>query len=94
MPELRDYEIRCPVCAAGLLSLPAQTARPVCESCGAGFAFSDGFLELLPGSRGRRTLAQVTMEWPPLIRIYEGTLWRRSSLVARAMGIRNRGKRM
>ena len=87
MPQLRDYEIRCPVCAAGLLSLPAQTAQPACESCGAGFAFCDGFLDLLPGSRGRRTLAQVAMEWPPLIRIYESTLWRRSSIVARATGI-------
>ncbi len=87
MPQLRDYEIRCPVCAAGLLSLPAQTAQPVCESCASGFEFSDGFLDLLPESRGRRTLAQVTMEWPPLIRIYESTLWRRSSVVARAIGI-------
>ncbi len=87
MAQLRDYEIRCPVCAAGLLSLPAQTAQPACESCDAGFAFTDGFLDLLPESRRRRTLAQVTMEWPPLIRIYESTLWRRSSLVARAMGI-------
>ena len=87
MPQLRDYEIRCPVCAGGLLSVPAQTAQPICESCGAGFPFSDGFLDLLPESRGRRTLAQVTMEWPPLIRIYESTLWRRSSVVARAMGI-------
>ncbi len=87
MQQLRDYEIRCPVCAAGLLSLLAPTAQPVCESCGAGFAFGDGFLDLLPESRGRRTLAQVTMEWPPLIRIYESTLWRRSSIVARAMGI-------
>ncbi len=87
MPQLRDYEIRCPVCAAGLLSLPAQTAQPVCESCASGFEFSDGFLDLLPESRERRTLAQVTMEWPPLIRIYESTLWRRSSVVARAIGI-------
>ena len=68
MPQLRDYEIRCPVCAAGLLSLLAPTAQPVCESCGAGFAFGDGFLDLLPESSRRRTLAQVTMEWPPLIR--------------------------
>jgi SAM-dependent methyltransferase len=87
MPELRDYEVRCPVCTAGLLSLPAPSARAACESCGAAFAFSEGFLDLLPEWRGRRTLAQVAMEWPPLIRIYESTLWRRSSLVARAMGI-------
>lgn len=87
MAQLRDYEIRCPVCRAGLLFLPKQAAQAACESCGAGFPFGEGFLDLLPGSTGRRTLAQVAMEWPPLIRIYESRLWRRSPLVARAMGI-------
>jgi SAM-dependent methyltransferase len=87
MPQLRDYEIRCPVCSGGLLSQPPQTEQAVCESCGTGFAFSDGYVDLLPESMGRRTFAQVTMEWRPLIRIYESTWWRRSPLVARAMGI-------
>ena len=87
MPQLRDYQIRCTVCAAGLLASSPQTGQPVCESCGAGFAFNEGFVDLLPEARGRRTLAQITMEWPPLLRIYESTWWRRSPVVARAMGI-------
>jgi len=87
MPQLRDYGIRCPRCVSGILSAASDAARSACEKCGAEFRLRDGFLDLLPETPGRRTFAQVLMEWPPLIRIYESTWWRRSSLVARAMGI-------
>jgi SAM-dependent methyltransferase len=86
-PTLRDFAVRCPDCREGRIARPAVDAEPACERCGRGFECRDGFLELLPGTRERRNFAQVLMEWPPLIRIYESRWWRRSPVVARAMGI-------
>ncbi len=36
---------------------------------------------------GRRSIAQATMEWEPLIRVYESRLWRRSLLWRLLAGI-------
>jgi ubiquinone/menaquinone biosynthesis C-methylase UbiE/uncharacterized protein YbaR (Trm112 family) len=87
MPQLRDYQVRCPTCKNGLLAQPEQAAAAACETCGAAFALREGFLDLLPDWHERRTFAQVLMEWPPLIRIYESRLWRRSAVAARGMRI-------
>ncbi len=42
----------------------------------------------MPRNRsGRRSIAQATMEWEPLIRVYESRLWRRSLLWRLLAGI-------
>jgi SAM-dependent methyltransferase len=38
-------------------------------------------------ARRPRSLAQRAMEWPPIVRIYESRLWRRSPIAAAAMRI-------
>ncbi len=44
-------------------------------------------IDLLPGEVVRRSLAQRSMEWEPIVRIYESRLWRRSPYVALFLGI-------
>ncbi len=47
----------------------------------------DGVIDMLPGAEHRPSRGQRTMEWPPLVRIYESRLWRRNPIVERRMGI-------
>jgi len=48
---------------------------------------SDGILDLLPGAPMRRSLAQISMEAEPIVRVYESRLWRRGPHVALVLGI-------
>jgi len=70
-------KIVCPMCRAGrLASEPATGVEVGCTGCGASFPATDGVIDLLPGSAGRRTPSQALMEWQPFIRIYETRLFR------------------
>jgi SAM-dependent methyltransferase len=44
-------------------------------------------IDLLPDASVSRSAAQRTMEWEPLVRIYESRLWRRSPLMGLTLGI-------
>jgi SAM-dependent methyltransferase len=88
MKSLAEFGVRCPACKTGVSSLASETgAEATCGGCGARYPFLDGFLDLLPPSSEPRTPAQALMEWPPLIRIYESRLWRRSAVFALLTGL-------
>jgi SAM-dependent methyltransferase len=76
--QLAEFGVRCPACRADTSRLDGDDAACACAACGARFPFRDGFLDLLPPAEEGRTPSQALMEWPPLIRIYESRLWRRS----------------
>lgn len=77
--QLAEFGVRCPACKAGASALAGgDDATSFCAACGARFPFREGFLDLLPPTEEGRTSVQALMEWPPLIRIYESRLWRRS----------------
>ena len=77
----------CPACQRGVLALPATpNGQAACAHCAAHFPLAQGILDLLP-SAAPRSLAQRAMEWPPIVRIYESRLWRRSPIAAAAMRI-------
>jgi SAM-dependent methyltransferase len=83
-----DLRVVCPSCRSGLLALPAPAVgEAACGQCRARFPLADGVLDLLAGRPERRSLAQMMMEWDPLVRIYESRLWRRSPLFTALMGI-------
>ncbi len=88
MHKLRQPRILCTTCKTGQLSLESATESKVnCADCSASFPVEDGVIDLLPKSDQKRSLSQALMEWKPLIRIYEGRLWRRSLLFALRTGI-------
>lgn len=76
--------LRCPHCRRGTLD-PAEAGR-ACRSCGTAYAAPDGVLDLLPPVE-RPSPAQVAMESPPIVSIYESRLWRRSLAATLALGI-------
>jgi len=71
--------ILCPTCSSGEFNFPSDDSAQ-CPHCSATFPVEKGILKLLPESPGSRSLAQIFMEWDPLIHIYEGTLWRKNPL--------------
>ena len=79
----------CPACKGAHLASPTPArSQLVCPGCGACFPFDDSVVELLPGVEHKPSWAQRTMEWEPIVRIYESRLWRRNPLVELRMGIR------
>jgi SAM-dependent methyltransferase len=58
-----------------------------CEACQAEFSVRDDIIDLVPDFVPRRTPGQAVMEWPPIVRIYESALWRRSIAASLMMGI-------
>ena len=73
--------IRCPACRKGLLT-SVDPGEVRCRDCDARYPVAQDILDLLPGYAGERSIAQASMEWEPLVRIYESRLWRRNPIVA------------
>jgi ubiquinone/menaquinone biosynthesis C-methylase UbiE len=80
--------ILCPACGRGKLAAPAAAhLEYVCPQCSAKYPVDGGVIDLLPGTAQRPNFAQRSMQFDPLIRIYESRLWRRSSVAKIIMGI-------
>ncbi len=83
-----DGLILCPSCNKGFLRRPERQDNEVfCGTCSAGYPVTDGVLDLLPDASPSRSLAQLAMEFEPIVRIYESRLWRRSPGMTLALGI-------
>jgi SAM-dependent methyltransferase len=80
-----DGLLRCPACRSAPLSAEAEGVVR-CRGCHAGFPIRADVVDLLPPATQKPSYAQRTMEWPPLVRIYESRWWRRSPLAAAAFG--------
>jgi SAM-dependent methyltransferase len=76
-PEL----VRCPDCERARLRA-AEPDAVRCPVCDARFPVTDGVLDLLPRSSGRRSPAQALMESRAIASVYESRLWRRNPLAA------------
>src|SRR5438094_9726156 len=86
--DVTDGEVRCPQCEQGFLAAnPAGGQVMRCDTCSSSYPVSDGIVDLLPGTSMRRSLAQMSMEAEPIVRIYESRLWRRGPHVAFMLGI-------
>lgn len=82
------FRVRCPACKQALLApLSGSNGQYQCEGCLASYPIRRGVIDLLPGLREERTIAQWMMEWTPLVRSYESRLWRRNPLLAVLMRI-------
>jgi ubiquinone/menaquinone biosynthesis C-methylase UbiE/uncharacterized protein YbaR (Trm112 family) len=81
--------ILCPRCRTGSshLALVAEESQLRCPTCATSYPIRDGVIDLLPEMPTKRTLAQAAMESDAIVRIYESRLWRRSWIVALALGI-------
>ena len=77
--------LHCPACRKGSLSTH-EDQNAHCDQCHATFAAGDGVIDLLPAATQKPGYAQRTMEWPWLVRLYESWWWRRSPLIAAALG--------
>lgn len=77
--------IRCPACRRGFLSI-GEGVSARCAECRKEFPVADGMIDLLPAVKQTPHFAQRAMEWPPLVRIYESRLWRRSPFLAVPFG--------
>lgn len=83
-----DDVIRCPACRSGVLPLAGAGETSVrCGSCSTSHAVRDGVVDLIPTFYAPRSIGQVAMEWPPLVRIYEGRFWRRSAVMHGLLGL-------
>jgi ubiquinone/menaquinone biosynthesis C-methylase UbiE len=58
-----------------------------CGVCGATFPVEKGVIDLVPVSQYEKSPAQSSMEWEPLIRVYESRLWRRNPVFSLLLGI-------
>ncbi len=88
MEDLFQKIVLCPNCKAGRLLPPSNINGEVrCSACATQYPVKEGVLDLLPASPHKQTLAQWTMEFEPIVRIYESRLWRRSPIVTALMGI-------
>ncbi len=86
--DVTGGEVRCPQCERGFLAAnPAGGREMRCDTCSSSYPVTDGVVDLLPGTSMRRSLAQMSMEAEPIVRIYESRLWRRGPHVAFALGI-------
>jgi SAM-dependent methyltransferase len=80
--------VLCPACGRDKLAAPAAPAREyVCPRCSAKYPVDEDVIDLLPGTTQRPSIAQRTMQFEPLIEIYESRWWRRSSVAKVIMGI-------
>jgi len=74
--------VSCPSCGQRNLVLPPDLNGEIgCTACAARYLMRDGVIDLLPASSHRKTLAQWTMSWEPIVRVYESRLLRRSPIV-------------
>lgn len=86
--ETLRVPVLCPACGRGKLAAPAPTPREyVCPRCSAKYPVDEDVIDLLPGTTQTPSFAQRTMEFEPLIQIYESRLWRRSLAAEMLMGI-------
>ena len=69
------------------LPAPIDEQGATCPHCGAFYPKTDGFLDFLPYTPSGQNVAQMTMEWPRLIKAYEGIFWRKSIITAFFFGI-------
>jgi SAM-dependent methyltransferase len=69
------------------VELPPVDVEVFCGGCGRVYAMVDGVLDLSGRRAGRPTLAQASLEWAPLARVYEGRLWRRSAALGALLGL-------
>lgn len=85
--ELPHGLVRCPGCAKGhLAGGPDPHAAVRCDGCAATYPVDGGILHLLPEPRAR-SLAQLTMELHPIVRVYESRLWRRNPALRLLLGL-------
>lgn len=76
---------RCPRCRKSLLrGAPSALS---CPGCNASFPSRRGVPDLAPDLLLSRSPAQVLMEFPPVVRIYESRFWRRSPFFMLRTGI-------
>jgi SAM-dependent methyltransferase len=84
--QLPNDLVRCPDCRQRFLRM-VWTSEVCCEGCSSAYPLCDGVVDLLPGAPTKRSLAQATMEFEPIVCIYESWLWRRSAWMALAFGL-------
>ncbi|MEZ4812866.1 MAG: class I SAM-dependent methyltransferase [Caldisericia bacterium] len=78
--------IRCKNCGvAGKLSEIEDGYS--CGVCGEKYLVQDGYVDFLKIKKTRDTLAQKIMKWNPIVKIYEGKLWRNSGWEKKLFGI-------
>jgi SAM-dependent methyltransferase len=58
-----------------------------CPACGLAYPVIDGITDFLPGSQVAKGRAQILMESPPLVNIYESNWWRGCKFFKRFMGL-------
>ncbi len=88
LTEMAESLLLCPKCGRGLIDIGARQNEVVrCSGCSASYPRTDGVIDLLPDGSPPPTLAQRTMEWEAIVRIYESRWWRRSPFMASLFGI-------
>jgi ubiquinone/menaquinone biosynthesis C-methylase UbiE len=84
----RKPKILCPSCKTGKLPSNLSTVNEVqCTACRVKYPVQNGVLDLLPELSHKRTVVQMLLDWKPLIKIYEGRLWRKGYLFPALLGI-------
>ncbi len=58
-----------------------------CGVCGEKYMIQDGYIDFLKIEKTKDTLAQKMMKWNPIVKIYEGKLWRNSGWEKKLFGI-------
>jgi SAM-dependent methyltransferase len=84
---LESASIRCPSCRNGPLARQEQETSLACPLCTSAYPVRDGVVDLLDREPRTRSVAQRTMEWEPIVRIYESRLWRRGLVFSTALGV-------
>ncbi len=88
MEHIAENLLRCPSCKNGFCILEGSEIRScVCPECEATYPVTDGVVDLVPDLVFQRTAAQMFMESPAIVSIYESRFWRRSIFASIAMGI-------
>jgi ubiquinone/menaquinone biosynthesis C-methylase UbiE len=52
----------------------------LCTLCKSTYPVKHSIIDFIPDWSEERTLTQMAMEWPPIVKIYESRLWRRNPL--------------
>ncbi|MEW5735247.1 MAG: class I SAM-dependent methyltransferase [Thermodesulfobacteriota bacterium] len=84
-PSPRFGSFICTRCRKEKLSFSGSALS--CSGCGASFPVRHGIPDLAPEIVIARSPAQMLMEFPPVVRIYESRLWRRSPFFMLRTGI-------
>ncbi len=71
-------EFICTQCHQAYCWLNSEGNAYLCTACKATFPRPEGVVDFIPDWNPDRSLAQIAMEWPPLVAIYESRLWRRN----------------